>query len=40
MAESVAFFVLWSVITAMIMGITGFSYKSYIGRRKNEIPSS
>ncbi|MEK6865129.1 MAG: hypothetical protein AABX06_01470 [Thermoproteota archaeon] len=41
MAESdIASFVLWSVITAILMGITGFSYKSYNRRRKNEITPS
>ncbi|MGI0056607.1 MAG: hypothetical protein ACREAK_04445 [Nitrosarchaeum sp.] len=41
MAESnIVFFVFWSVITVIIMGITGFSYKSYTRRRKNEISSS
>jgi hypothetical protein len=41
MAESdIASFVLWSVITVIIMGITGFSYKSYTNRRKKEITSS
>jgi len=41
MAEfDIASFVLWSVITTIIMGITGFSYNSYTKRRKNEITPS
>ncbi len=41
MAEyDIASFVLWSVITVIIMGITGLSYKSYNRRRKNEITPS
>jgi len=38
MAESdVASFVFWSVITAIVMGVTGVAYKSYIMRRKNHL---
>ena len=41
MAElEIASFAFWSVITAVIMAITGFSYKRFIGKRKNEISSS
>jgi len=37
MGESdVVYFIMWSAITAIIMGITGFSYRSFIRRRKNE----
>lgn len=38
--SDLASFVLWSVLTAIVMGITGFSYKSYSRRIKNEITSS
>ncbi|PJB98018.1 MAG: hypothetical protein CO079_04265 [Nitrosopumilales archaeon CG_4_9_14_0_8_um_filter_34_10] len=38
MAESdVASFVFWSVITAIVMGVTGVAYKSYIMRRKKHL---
>jgi len=41
MAESdVALFIFWSIVTVTIMGITGFSYRSYIRKRKNEHPTS
>ncbi|MDH3677481.1 MAG: hypothetical protein OEQ12_04180 [Nitrosopumilus sp.] len=33
-------FVAWSIITAIIMGITGFSYQAYLRRNKNETTSS
>ncbi|EGP93390.1 hypothetical protein MY1_0627 [Nitrosarchaeum koreense MY1] len=38
MLESdIASFVIWSAVTAIIMGVTGFVYKSYILRRKNRL---
>ncbi|MFB5605079.1 MAG: hypothetical protein ACE5R5_02560 [Nitrosarchaeum sp.] len=33
-------FLLWSVLTGIIVGVTGFSYRSYLRRRKNDVPSS
>ena len=41
MAESdLTSFVFWSILTVIVMGVTGFSYKSYARRRKNEITPS
>lgn len=37
---NVVSFALWSVITAIIMGVVGFSYKSYLRRNKNETSAS
>ncbi len=41
MAEpEVSAFIIWTVVTAIIMGVTGLSYRKYLRRRKNEISSS
>ncbi|WP_256438668.1 hypothetical protein [Nitrosopumilus sp. K4] len=41
MAElEISSFLIWSVITAVIMGVTGISYRLYLRRKNNEISSS
>jgi hypothetical protein len=37
---NVVSFALWSVVTAIIMGVVGFSYKAYLRRNKNETSAS
>ena len=37
--SDVVSFLLWSLITAMLMGVTAFSYKAYLRRRNGKIPS-
>ncbi|MDX1441760.1 MAG: hypothetical protein R3237_04820 [Nitrosopumilaceae archaeon] len=38
--SSVLSFALWAIITAIIMGVTGASYRAFMRRRKNEASSS
>ncbi|WP_297472590.1 hypothetical protein [Nitrosopumilus sp.] len=38
--SQIASFVMWSVITGIIMTITGLSYRAYLRAKKNEISSS
>jgi hypothetical protein len=38
--SNIVSFALWSVITAIIIGVTGFSYKAYLRRNKNETTPS
>lgn len=33
-------FTMWFAITGIIMIVTGLSYKAYLGKKNNEIPSS
>ncbi|MDH3618018.1 MAG: hypothetical protein OES14_04880 [Nitrosopumilus sp.] len=38
--SNIVSFALWSVITAIIIGVTSLSYRAYRRRSKNETPAS
>ncbi|MFB5633525.1 MAG: hypothetical protein ACE5SV_01550 [Candidatus Nitrosomaritimum aestuariumsis] len=38
--SNIVSFIAWSVITAIIMGIAGLSYRAYLRRNKNANPPS
>ncbi|MFZ8937705.1 MAG: hypothetical protein ACO2Y5_05575 [Nitrosopumilaceae archaeon] len=38
--SNIVSFVAWSVITAIIVGVTGLSYRAYLRRNKNANPTS
>jgi len=31
-------FVIWSIVTGIVIGVTGLSYRVYLRRKKSEIP--
>ncbi|AJW71198.1 hypothetical protein [Nitrosopumilus adriaticus] len=38
--SQISSFVMWSVITGVVMVITGLSYRAYLRTKNNEIPPS
>ncbi|MGD2106176.1 MAG: hypothetical protein PVH93_01075 [Nitrosopumilaceae archaeon] len=38
--SNIVSFVAWSVITGIIMGVAGLSYRAYLRRHKNETSAS
>ena len=35
--HEISSFIFWSVVTGIIIGISGLSYRVYLGRKNNEI---
>lgn len=33
-------FIVWSLLTGIILTVSGFSYRSYLRKKKNETPTS